>query len=165
MSRRRIVIGIGNPERGDDAAGRQVARLLHGKLPDGIELAEQDGEATALLAGLDGAASAILVDACASGAPAGTVRRFDLSAAALPHGAFGVSSHGLGLAEAVGLARALGQLPARCILYAIEGESFAIGASLSPSVGIAVADVAQRIHAELIGDAEQGAASACTKPA
>ncbi len=39
---------------------------------------EQDGEATGLLAWLDGRAAAFLVDACASGAPPGTVRRFDV---------------------------------------------------------------------------------------
>ncbi|MDX3966862.1 MAG: hydrogenase maturation protease [Bradyrhizobium sp.] len=150
---RRIVLGIGNPDRGDDAAGRRVARLLRWRLPEDVEVAEHDGEATALLARFDGAAAAFLVDACTSGAPAGTVRRFDVSAVPLPEAAFGLSTHGFGLAEAVELARALGQLPPRCVVYAIEGACFAGGAPLSPAVAAAVADVARRLGAEIVGNA------------
>lgn len=153
---RRIVIGIGNLDRGDDAAGRRVARLLRRMLPDDIEVAEHDGEATALLARLDGVAAAFLVDACAAGAPVGTVRRFDLGETLLPQAAFGMSSHRLGLAEAVELARALGQLPPRCVVYAIEGGSFAVGAALSPALNAAVAEVARRLAAEIVSNAEGG---------
>jgi len=147
----RIVIGIGNPDRGDDAAGRMVARLLRRSLPDGVDLAELAGEATALLARLDGAGTAWLIDASASGAPAGTVRRFDVGDGPLPAASFGLSSHGFGLAEATELARALGQLPPRCIVYAIEGACFDAGAPLSPPVSAAVADVAARVIAEIAG--------------
>lgn len=161
---RRIVLGIGNPDRGDDAAGRRVARLLRRMLPDDVEVAEQDGEATALLARLDGAAAAYLVDACASGAPAGTVRRFDAGAAPLPQAAFGVSTHGFGLAEAVELARSLGQLPKRCIVYAIEGQSFELGAPLSPPVSAVIADVVRRVEAEIASTPESEGVSRCTKP-
>jgi len=41
---RQIVLGIGNAERGDDAAGRTVARLLQGRLPDDVEIAELEGK-------------------------------------------------------------------------------------------------------------------------
>ncbi len=148
---RRLVLGIGNPDRGDDAAGRNIARLLRWMLPHDVEVAEHDGEATGLLARLEGAAVAFLVDACASGAPAGTVQRFDVSAAALPQRAFGASTHGFGLADAIELARALGCLPPRCVVYAIEGASFEAGAPLSPAVAVVIADVARRLLAEITG--------------
>ena len=60
------------------------------------------------------------------------------AATPLPRGALGMSTHGFGLAEALELARALGQLPRRCIVYAIEGASFETGAPLSPEVAAAV---------------------------
>lgn len=145
---RRLVIGVGNPERGDDAAGRAVARLLPGTLPADVEIAEGDGEATSLLAQIEACGTAVLVDASASGAPAGTVRRFDVAAAPLPQDAGSLSSHGLGLATAIELARALGQLPPRCVVYAIEGASFTDGEPLSPAVAAAVDDVAGRLRAE-----------------
>lgn len=154
--RRRILLGIGNPERGDDAAGRVVVRLLRGTLPDEIELVEQDGEATALLACLEGAAAAFVVDACASGAPAGTVQRFEVEKGPLPQAAFGLSTHGFGLAEAIELARALGQLPPCCVVYAIEGSSFEAGAPLSPSVALAVDAVAERLRTEIGASSEPG---------
>jgi hydrogenase maturation protease len=150
---RRLVIGIGNPDRGDDGAGRAVARLLRRRMLAGdVAVTEMDGEAAALLASFDGVTAAFLVDACASGAPAGTVRRFDVAASALPQGAFTLSTHGFGLGEAVELARALGQLPPRCIVYAIEGRSFSVGAGLSPPVAAAVAEVARRLAAEISGE-------------
>ena len=158
--RRIIVIGIGNPDRGDDAAGRAVARWLHGKLPPAVEIVEHNGEASTLLARLEGAATAYLIDAClidacASGASTGTIRRFDAGSAPLPrggfNGGFNVSTHGLGLAEAVELARALGQLPDQCIVYAIEAASFEPGAPLSPPVAAAVAQVGNRLRDEICG--------------
>lgn len=148
---RRVVIGIGNPDRGDDAAGRAAARLLRGSLPHDVDIVEHDGEATGLLARLDGATAAYLVDACRSGAAPGTVRRFDATAVPLPQGLFEVSTHGFGVAAAIELARALGRLPDRCIIYAIEGGSFSAGAPLSAPVAQAVTDVAARLHGEIAG--------------
>ena len=147
--RRTVVLGIGNPDRGDDAAGRVVARLLRDSLPDDAEIVELDGEATALLAHLEDTTAAFVVDACISGAPTGTVRRFDVGVGPLPQAEFGVSTHCFGLREAVELARALGRLPPACIVYAIEGKTFEMGQALSPAVAAAANAVADRLRAEL----------------
>ena len=72
-----------------------------------------------------------------------------MSEAPLPQGAFGVSTHGFGLHEAIELARALGQLPSHCVVYAIEGASFETGAPQSPLVAGAVVEVASRLSAEI----------------
>jgi hydrogenase maturation protease len=144
-----LVIGVGNPDRGDDAAGREVARRLRGMALRGVEIIELDGEATALLARLDGASAAILIDACISDAAPGTLHRFDVAEAPLPSGAFGLSSHGFGLSEAIELARALGTLPLRCAVYAIEGERFDIGAPISAKVMAAIDRAAEEIRTEL----------------
>lgn len=149
---RRIVIGIGNPRRGDDAVGHAVVRLLRGKLAD-AQLVEHDGEPLALAADISGAASVHLVDACTSGAPQGTVHRFDAAAAPLPQTGFRLSTHGLGLAEAIELARALGELPKRCIVYAIEGSCFAPGAPISPAVARAAEVLAERLYTEIASEA------------
>jgi len=144
-----VVIGIGNLDRGDDAAGRLVARKLRKELPDGIEFIELEADATALLEKLAPASRAVLIDACTSGRSPGTVQRFDVAAQALPKELFNLSTHGFGLGEAVELARTLNMLPARCIVYAIEAEAFEPGASLSPAVEAAIDEVAARISAEL----------------
>ncbi|WP_163648790.1 hydrogenase maturation protease [Modicisalibacter sp. 'Wilcox'] len=152
---RTLVIGIGNPERGDDAAGLAVAAWLAGRLPESVAILTHDGEATSLLTLLGQASAVYLVDACVSGVPAGTIRRFDVTAAPLPRESFAVSTHGLGLADAIELARALDQLPAPSVVYAIEGRTFEPGASLSPAVGEAIARVGDRLRAELDGHVKE----------
>jgi len=140
-----LIIGLGNPDRGDDAAGRAVAARLKARVPRDMRVIECGGEATALLAWLGEADEVILVDAAISGAAPGTVERFEAHQAPLPAARFGMSTHGFGLAEAIELARALGQLPRRCVVYAIEGRSFALGDPLSPDVEAAVGTVVARI--------------------
>jgi hydrogenase maturation protease len=118
---RRIVLGIGNLDRGDDAAGPVVAQILRERELDDVELSEHDGEAISLPAQLERASIAVIVDACSAGSPPGTVRRFDAAVSPLPQERFGLSTHGMGLPEAIELARVLRRLPARCIVYAVEG--------------------------------------------
>jgi hydrogenase maturation protease len=145
-----MIFGVGNPDRGDDGAGRAVARQLSELPLQDVEVIEHEGEATTLVARMDGAACVFLIDACASGAPPGMVRRFDVSTAPVPEEvALGLSTHGLGPATAVELARSLGQLPHRCIIYTIEGASFATGAPLSPQVAAAVSQVVGQVRAEI----------------
>ena len=145
-----VVIGIGNPDRGDDGAGRAVARWLRGRLAPEVEIIEQDGEASSLLACFEDAEMAYLVDASSANGKAGCIRRFDVSAAPLPQDVHGLSTHGLGLAEAIELARALGSLPPGCIVYAIEGEVFEPGAPLSAAVKAAVPEVGEGLCRELL---------------
>ena len=84
-----------------------------------------------------------------SGAAPGTLRRLDVSSRPTPAGLGSVSTHGLGLAEAVELARALGELPPRCLLFAIEAAEFSPGAPMTPAVaraaGTAVAAILKDI--------------------
>ena len=148
-----VVIGIGNPDRGDDAVGRRIAEKLRGRLRPEITVLEHDGEAASLLACLEGAAEAYLIDACRSGMQAGRVHRLDVARTPLPPGRFGVSSHAIALAEAIELARALGRLPARCIVYAVEAADFTPGAALSPPAAAAVEAVCQAIEAEIAAPA------------
>ena len=43
------VIGVGNPLRGDDGAGRRAVQLLRPRLPAGVEVRECDGEMAILI--------------------------------------------------------------------------------------------------------------------
>jgi hydrogenase maturation protease len=145
----RLVLGLGNLDRGDDGVGRIVVRSLRPRAPADVRLLEQSGEASALLAELQEADCAWLIDAAQSGAPPGTIHRIDCAATdvALPSGT--VSSHGFGLAEAIALARTLDLLPSRCVVYAVEAADFTLGAEPSPHVAAAVDEVARRILEEL----------------
>jgi hydrogenase maturation protease len=150
-----LVIGIGNPDRGDDAVGRLIARSLRTRVPADVRVVEHDGEATALLAELRHARRVWLVDAAKSGAAPGTIHRVDCSLdCTLPTGS--VSSHGFGVAEAVALGRVLDLLPPRCVIYAIEATDFVPGTGLSPPVAAASAEVTRRILEELSHSAGEG---------
>jgi len=153
---RPLVIGIGNLDRGDDGVGRAVAQWLRGKLPPEIEIMEHDGEATMLLAAMQGAEAVYLIDACVSGAAPGTVRRFDVVREPMPQHAFSLSSHGLGLGDAIELARMMDQLPPRCIVFAIEARGVHPGAEMSPEVAAAVARAGEMVRMEFSGDSAPG---------
>ncbi len=134
------VIGLGNEWRGDDGVGIEVARRLRGTA--------LDGEPIGLVQALNGDPDVVLVDAVSSGAPPGTVHVFEVGSEPLPAKLFGASStHALGLAEAVELARALGQLPARVRVYGIEGAAFAFGKGLTREVEAAAERVVEEVTA------------------
>ncbi|HEX5901223.1 MAG TPA: hydrogenase maturation protease [Solirubrobacteraceae bacterium] len=143
-----ILIGVGNAWRGDDGAGLAVARRLRELSPPGVEVRELEGDATALVEAWSGADQVVVVDAAQSGAPAGTVRRFDARSGPLPVRSLRSSTHAFGVSDAVELARALGRLPGQLDVYAIEGASFAAGDGLSPDVERAVDELATTLGSE-----------------
>lgn len=144
-----LVIGIGNPDRGDDAVGRVVAERLARQPPAGARVVETDGEVARLLSLLDEAAEVVIVDAASSEDSPGTVHRLDATSAAIPAAMFAMSTHAMGLAECLELARALGRMPRRCVVFAIAAATFDIGAPLSTGVAAAVDEVVARIRDEV----------------
>jgi hydrogenase maturation protease len=145
------VIGIGNALRGDDAAGLLVARRVRDLDEPGVEVVMLEGEPTRLIDAWDDVQSAVVVDAARSGAAGGSVQRFDAAAEPLPAAVSASSSHALGLGEAIEIARALRRLPARLIVYALEGERFEAGSPVSASVAAAVEPTARAVLREYRG--------------
>ena len=125
-----LVIGFGNRWRGDDAAGPLAAERLAAA---GYETVEIEADGTLLLEAWTGRTWVVVIDAMVSGTPPGSIRRFDRPDA-LPKGAFRSSTHLIGLAAAVDLARALGRLPDRLTVFGIEGADYGYGAPLSAAV-------------------------------
>ncbi len=144
-----LCIGVGNELRGDDVVGRLTVRLLrYQSLPD-TTFIEATGEGAALMDAWADAEAVFLIDAVSAGQPAGTIYRFLAHTQALPSQFFSYSTHAFSVAEAVEMARVLGLLPPHFIIYGIEGENFAAGASISPSVEKAVHEVIRQISAEI----------------
>ncbi len=148
-SLRRLVIGIGNLDRGDDGVGRLIARKLRDRAPADLMIVEENGEAAALIERFAAAEALWIIDAGSTGAPSGTIQRFDVAAAPLPKLAAVVSTHGFGLGEAIELARRLGRLPLPAIVYTVELESCAIGTALTPAVAASIDGVITRLCAEI----------------
>ena len=143
-----LIIGCGNPGRGDDAAGILVARRLRAM---GLPAQEQSGEALALMdswrTGED--QEVTLIDAVVTGSPPGTITVWDARKAPVVGDYFRCSTHAFGVAGAIELARILDLLPATLLIYGIEAASFEVGAEPSAEVLRAVEEVADRIAVEM----------------
>lgn len=145
-----LVVGIGNVDRGDDAAGLAVVRRLRGRVGQHVSLVESAGDLTTLLDHWTRASTVVVVDAMSSGAAPGTVRRFDATDTPLPARGFRqVSSHRFGVPETIELARTLDRLPARLVVYGIEGDSFDGDGTLTPAVEAAVQRVVATVLPEV----------------
>ena len=146
------LVGVGNRWRSDDGAGLAVAALLSERAPAGVEVVAHEREPLDLIEAFDGAAAVWLIDAVHSGAPPGTLHRFDASERALPAELFSISTHRLGLADVLELARALGRLPPSVIVHGIEGARFEAGNELSPAVAAATRELATTLAAEVAAE-------------
>jgi hydrogenase maturation protease len=144
-----LIIGLGNDYRSDDGVGRDVARKLRAESLDGVRILEESGEGAALIDAWHDADFVILIDAVHSGAKPGTIYRIDAHAEEIPRSFFHYSTHAFSVSEAVGLGRALGQLPQRLVVYGIEGKNFEAGIGLSPEIETAAEETARRVKAEL----------------
>lgn len=139
MSTHIVVIGVGNALRGDDAAGLAVAETIRSSAPHGVAVRVCEEEPTRLIDAFGDADVAFLVDAVSTGAPAGTVHRFDASEGPVPSLELRSSTHALGIGDALELARALGRLPRRTIVFGVEGRDFVARDGMTPAVAEGVA--------------------------
>jgi hydrogenase maturation protease len=146
-----LIVGAGNSFRRDDGAGLATAMRLRGTLSGEIRVLAKEGDLASLLHEWQGAEAVVLIDATSSGSAPGTIRRYDAHERALPAAFSRSSTHSFGVAEAVELARALGQLPARVVVFGIEGRDFTPGEGLSPDVDAAVNEVVRRVTEEATG--------------
>ena len=151
MTVRARVIALGQAAAGDDGVGFAVLEALRQRgTPEGVELL-QAADASAIISLLETSAPVVLVDA-ALGPPPGDV--LELSPDELSdQGLHPVSSHGMGLAQAVELAAVLA--PER-VSRSIRVVAVAIARpdryrhGLSPAIAAAVPRAAERVLA-LIG--------------
>jgi hydrogenase maturation protease len=149
-SGRIALIGVGNDFRHDDAVGWVVVERLRARtLPPGVQLLTCDGDPGRLIGCWEDADLAVVVDAAHAhpGHP-GRVHRLELGAREVAHSR-ATSSHGLGLGEAVDLARVLGCLPGRLVIYAVEGADSSLGRGLSPAVADVVEPLVRRVEDEI----------------
>ncbi|RMF77097.1 MAG: hydrogenase maturation protease [Planctomycetota bacterium] len=150
-----LIIGVGNACRSDDGVGIAVARRLRdAKAP--ARIIDASGEGAALMELWRPYSQVTLVDAVRSGGRPGRIVRIDATRQRVPSDFFHYSTHAFSVAEAVEMARALDVLPARLVIYGIEGADFSPGFRLTPAVNRAADEVARRLLDELFGDGAIG---------
>lgn len=133
-----VVIGIGNEYRHDDGVGPEVVKRLAELDLKEVSLAVTDGEPTHLMELWSKADVTVLVDAVRNSPTSpGVIHQLIVDRPRAGRGG-AASSHGLGFGEAIDLAVALGRLPQRMVIFAVEGADFSAGVGLSPDVATAV---------------------------
>ena len=148
-----MVIGLGSPDRGDDAVGTAVAQRVRETVGDNVCVVTRE-DPTALVHAWQGCRVAVLIDAVVSGVAPGTVsvRHAGTHDAPLPTHAFAAvgrgGSHAFGVAGAVELARTLGTLPEHVAIVGIEAATFAHG-PMSRQVTASIDDAAAAVIAQL----------------
>ncbi|MFB7209092.1 hydrogenase maturation protease [Streptomyces sp. NPDC056255] len=151
LTTRVAVIGVGNEFRHDDGVGWAVVAQLAERaearpLPSGTALLVCDGDPARLITLWEDADLAIVVDAAHAhpGRP-GRLHRLKVDDGQLSQTGTATSSHGLGLGNAVELAR----LPGQLVVYAVEGADSSLGTGLSAPVAAIVEPLTDWIATEI----------------
>jgi len=144
-----LIIGVGNIFRRDDGAGPSCASMVKLKAPAGVKVLIRSGEAADLLECWGPDDDVVIIDAMKAGLTPGSFKRIDALQAKFPVEDFKFSSHSFGVAEAVEIGKVLSRLPKSLIVYGIEAGETGDGEGLTPVVSLAVAEVANRILAEI----------------
>lgn len=150
-----LVIGLGNPLRGDDAVGWMVAGQVQQQLAKEeypVEVAYMAVGGIGLMERLAGYEQVILIDAVTTGQrPPGSL--YVLSVDDLPHVEAGhlSSSHDTTFQTAFSLGRALGlALPETILIFGVEAAPvFDFTEQLTPAVAAAVPQLTRMIIASL----------------
>ena len=147
---RLLVIGCGNPLRGDDAAGPALVRRLWDRgVPDGVRCADGGTGGMDVVFQMRGVPEVILVDACRMGGEPGTIFEVPGDEVANLPPLSGINLHAFRWDHALSFARWLLRegRPDRVTAILIEGATFDVGAALSPAVDEAVDTVADLLVA------------------
>jgi hydrogenase maturation protease len=139
-----LVVGLGQRDRGDDAAGPAIAARVGELGLPGVRVIEQ-ADPAGLLDAWAGGRLVVVADAVRSGRPPGTVHILHAAHGPPPAWAGLAGTHAFGLAEAVELARALGRLPPELVIVGIEAEHFRFGEPMSPPVAGALDTAARAV--------------------
>ncbi|MFN8377506.1 MAG: hydrogenase maturation protease [Anaerolineae bacterium] len=137
-----LVIGLGNPLRGDDSAGQRAAEMSYHCIPPGDAEVRLCHQLTPELAEpLSRASLAIFIDARDGGEPG--------SICATPVEGFGETrhTHFLTPGALVQLARTLYGRTPRAWLITVSAAQFDFGAPLSPEVEAALPELVERVCA------------------
>jgi hydrogenase maturation protease len=151
-----LVIGVGNEYRSDDGLGLYAVRELRlriqsdeHRLPESVCIIEESGEGTALMNAWQGYEHVFIIDAVLSGKTPGDVHVVDAIKETIPKRIFRCSSHQLGVAEAVEMARKLNRLPATLKVYGIEVLTVEPGVGLSEPVVRSMADLFHLVEEDI----------------
>jgi hydrogenase maturation protease len=138
---RTLIVGYGNPLRGDDGVGIRAAERLRELIDDPeIEILALHQLTPELMDPLSRAARAIFIDACAGGT-AGEVRERRVN----PEPAAPAFTHFATPEALLAGARALYGSAAEGVIFTVAGADFDVSADLSPAVARGLEEVVEAV--------------------
>jgi hydrogenase maturation protease len=145
-----LIVGLGNPLRGDDGIGTRAIQMLATEaLPKSVELVEGGTQGLGLIGLIQGWRRVILVDAANVGRPPGGFVRFTPQEARLLGADQHISVHNAGLRDALLLAETLDLLPDEIVIYGMQPEHLDWDDGLSPQIEAAMPRLVRAILGEL----------------
>ena len=147
------VLGIGSPF-GDDQLGWEVIKLLQQKatlwpfIPRQLHIACCDRPGMHLLELMRAAQTVFLIDAVKTGATVGTLHRFQNEEIENVNNS--LSSHALGIAEAMKIGTILNILPQKIILYGVEINEVQLQFALSKPIIKAIKALSLQIESDIL---------------
>jgi hydrogenase maturation protease len=130
-----LVIGLGNPLRGDDGVGVRVAHLLATQpLPPNVEVLDGGTQGLGIVNQIEGRRRVVFVDAADVGRSPGEFACFSLDEAQLLGDDRHLTIHAAGLRDALLLGQALDILPEEIIIFGVQPANLDWDSALSPEV-------------------------------
>lgn len=145
-----LVIGLGNPLRGDDGIGiRAVEALVEQSLPDDVEVVDGGTGGLGIVNLMAGRRRLIMVDAADMDRDPGQFVRFTLDEARFLGDDQHLSIHASGVRDALLLAQALQILPEQVIIFGVQPAKIDWDNTLSPQVEAVLPGLVQAILTEV----------------
>lgn len=153
------ILGIGSPF-GDDQSGWKMIELLKQRkalqdyIPDYLVLETHDRPGIRLLELMENTNTIFLIDAVVTGSKIGKLYRFENEE--IEELKCIISSHDIGVAQALQLGRALNQLPEQLIFYGIEINHDNTGMGISFLIESCIHQLVECIETEVLHILRQG---------
>lgn len=145
-----LVIGVGNRDRGDDAVGPIVVDALRRRNDHRFTTLVVEGDLSDLALRWAPDQRVVIIDALVGGGEPGTIVAWDALSGRRGRAGIGLSSHGMGLADAIELGRMIGRLPGELTIVGVEVENVEHFAPLSRAVADSVPRLTQMVR-DVIG--------------
>jgi hydrogenase maturation protease len=146
-----VIVGCGNPVRGDDGVGPRLIRYLWERgLPPHVKLVDGGTSGIDVIFHMESADEVVIIDACYTGEKPGTVFRVPAEDVEELPSREEANLHSIKWYHAIALAKHLlnGKYPKSISVYLIEGKNFGIGETLSEEVENAMKELAEYIMKE-----------------
>jgi hydrogenase maturation protease len=152
-----LILGLGNPLRGDDGIGpRVIEEVTRRGLPEGVSSLDGGIAGLDLLNVLEGWKRVVVVDAADVGREPGQFLRFTPDQARFVEAEDSFSLHHAGLGEVLALADVLGQTLPELTIFGVQPASVGWGQGLSPAVEAALPALTDAVLEESTGGSPEG---------